>query len=250
MTSKIKIANLNKTYIRNKEKLEVLGDINLTLSENGFVSLIGPSGCGKSTILRILAGLEEDFSGSILVNGTELKRFSGNFCYMPQKDLLMPWRTVYKNIVLPLEISAKADKAESLRLKELILEFGLEGFENYYPSEISGGMKQRAALLRTFLMDSDIMLLDEPFGALDAITRMNMQEWLLQVLSMHRKTVLFVTHDIEEAIFLSDRVYVLSDRPACVVDTLEIEFPRPRRREMLSTQEFLKYKDTILKALL
>lgn len=250
MTDKIKITDLKKTYLHNKKKLEVLGNINLSLPENGFVSIIGPSGCGKSTILRILAGLEDDYSGSILVDGTELKNFSGKFSYMPQKDLLMPWRTVYKNIVLPLEISSKADKADSLGVKNLIREFGLEGFENFYPSQISGGMRQRAGLLRTFLMDSDVMLLDEPFGALDAITRIKMQEWLLQVLSEHKKSVLFVTHDIEEAIFLSDRVYVLSDRPACVVDTLFIELPRPRTHEMLSTHEFLKYKDIILKALL
>jgi NitT/TauT family transport system ATP-binding protein len=250
MISKIQIENLKKTYVRNKEELEVLGDISITLFENRFVSLIGPSGCGKSTILRILTGLEKDFSGKILVEGTELKKFSGRFCYMPQKDLLMPWRTVYKNIVLPLEISGKSDMDKSLEVKKLIREFGLEGFEDYYPSEISGGMKQRAGLLRTFMMNSDIMLLDEPFGALDAITRTNMQEWLLQVLGMHRKSVLFITHDIDEAIFLSDSIYILSDRPATVVEMIEIEFQRPRTREMLSTQKFLEYKDTILKALL
>ncbi|WP_010245119.1 ABC transporter ATP-binding protein [Acetivibrio cellulolyticus] len=249
MNTKIEIKNLKKSFIRNKETLEVLSDINLVLFENQFVSLIGPSGCGKSTLLRILAGLEDNFCGDILLNGQNLSNSSSQFCYMPQKDLLMPWRTVYKNIILPLEINRKLDRAESLGVTSLIKEFGLEGFENFYPSEISGGMKQRAGLLRTFLMNNDIMLLDEPFGALDEITRMNMQEWLLKVLSEHKKSVLFITHDIEEAIFLSDRVYVLSDRPASVLKTVDIEFPRPRTREMLSTNEFLKYKDIILKAL-
>jgi NitT/TauT family transport system ATP-binding protein len=249
MNTKIEIKNLSKTFTRNKEKLEVLREINLVICENQFVSLIGPSGCGKSTILRILAGLENDFSGEILLNGKNLSNSSSQFCYMPQKDLLMPWRTVYKNIILPLEIKGELDSAETLGVANLIKEFGLEGFENFYPSEISGGMRQRAGLLRTFLMNNDTMLLDEPFGALDEITRMNMQEWLLKVLSEHKKSVLFITHDIEEAIFLSDRVYVLSDRPATVIKTLDIEFPRPRTREMLSSNEFLKYKDLILKSL-
>jgi len=249
MNTKIEIKNLKKTFTRNKEKLEVLGEINLVLCENQFVSLIGPSGCGKSTILRILAGLEDDFSGEILLNGRNISNSSSRFCYMPQKDLLMPWRTVYKNIILPLEIKEELDNAEILGVANLIKEFGLEGFENFYPSEISGGMRQRAGLLRTFLMNNDTMLLDEPFGALDEITRMNMQEWLLKVLSEHKKSVLFITHDIEEAIFLSDRVYVLSDRPATVIKTLDIEFPRPRTREMLSSNEFLKFKDIILKSL-
>lgn len=249
MITKIEIRNLNKTFIRNKENLEVLKDINLNLYENQFVSLLGPSGCGKSTIFRILAGLEDNFSGDIKVCGKNLSNSSTQFCYMPQKDLLMPWRSVYKNIILPLEIDGRLDSTETLRVAKLIKEFGLEGFENFYPSEISGGMKQRAGLLRTFLMNSDIMLLDEPFGALDAITRMSMQEWLLTVLSEHKKSVLFITHDIDEAIFLSDRVYVLSDRPASVVKTVDIEFIRPRTRKMLSTQEFLKYKDYLLKAL-
>jgi NitT/TauT family transport system ATP-binding protein len=168
---------------------------------------------------------------------------------MPQKDLLMPWRTIYKNIILPLEIDGRLNSSQALEVTKLIKEFGLEGFENYYPSEISGGMKQRAGLLRTFLMNSDIMLLDEPFGALDAITRMNMQEWLLTVLNEHKKSVLFITHDIDEAVFLSDRVYVLSDRPASVLTIVDIEFERPRTREMLSTYEFLEYKNRILKAL-
>lgn len=249
MAIKIEIKHLNKTFIRNKESLEVLKDINLILCENQFVSLLGPSGCGKSTILRILAGLEDSYSGDIKVCDKKLSSSSTQFCYMPQKDLLMPWRTVYRNIILPLEIDGRLDSTENLKLPKLIKEFGLEGFENFYPSEISGGMKQRAGLLRTFLMNSDIMLLDEPFGALDAITRMNMQEWLLSVLAEHKKSVLFITHDIDEAIFLSDRVYVLSDRPASIVSTVDIEFIRPRTKEMLSTQNFFKYKNLILKAL-
>jgi len=249
MNTKIEIKHLSKTFIHNKEYLEVIKDISLILYENEFVSLIGPSGCGKSTLLRILAGLENNYSGDILVCGKKLDTSSAKFCYMPQKDLLMPWRTVYKNIILPLEIDGRLNSSKAQEVTKLIKEFGLEGFENYYPSEISGGMKQRAGLLRTFLMNSDIMLLDEPFGALDAITRMNMQEWLLTVLNEHKKSVLFITHDIDEAVFLSDRVYVLSDRPASVATVVDIKFGRPRTREMLSTYDFLEYKNLILKAL-
>lgn len=250
MKIKVKIENLGKTFVGKKSSLEVLNNINIELYENQFVSMIGPSGCGKSTVLRILAGLEKDFSGNITVNGESIKTSSFQFGYMPQKDLLMPWRTVYKNIILPLEINGMQDWIEKYEVGNLIKEFGLDGFENFYPGEISGGMKQRAAILRTFLMNSDIMLLDEPFGALDAITRIKMQEWLLKVLIEHKKTVLFITHDIEEAIFLSDRIYVLSDRPAHVIKTLDIEFLRPRKREMLSSHEFLEYKNVLLKALL
>lgn len=249
MNTKIEIKHLSKSFVHNKERLEVIKDISLVLYENQFISLIGPSGCGKSTLLRILAGLEDNYSGEISVCGQKFSKALSEFCYMPQKDMLMPWRTVYKNIILPLEIDKRLTDSKTSEVANLIKEFGLEGFENYYPSEISGGMKQRAALLRTFLMNSDIMLLDEPFGALDAITRMNMQEWLLTVLSEHKKSVLFITHDIDEAIFLSDRVYVLSDRPASVVTTVDIDFERPRTREMLSTHQFLEYRDSILKAL-
>ncbi|NLP13304.1 MAG: ABC transporter ATP-binding protein [Clostridium sp.] len=250
MKTIVKIENLKKVYNVNKEPLEVLCSISIELWENQFVSLIGPSGCGKSTILRILARLEKEFSGNITIDGEDIKTSSYRPGYMPQKDLLMPWRTLYKNIILPLEINGTPDDIEKYDVAGLIKKFGLEGFENYYPGEISGGMKQRAGLLRTFLMGSDIMLLDEPFGALDAITRINMQEWLLKVLVEHKKSVLFITHDIEEAIFLSDRIYVLSDRPACVIKTLDIEFPRPRNREVLSSHKFLEYKDALLKALL
>jgi len=249
MSKKIEIKHLNKAFVRNKETLEVLKDIDLDLCENQFVSLIGPSGCGKSTIFRILTGLESNYAGDIFVSGNNLANTSIQFCYMPQKDLLMPWRTVYKNIILPLEIDKRLDSVKELGVAKLIREFGLEGFENFYPSEISGGMKQRAGLLRTFLINSDIMLLDEPFGALDAITRMSMQEWLLKVLDEHKKSVLFITHDIDEAIFLSDRVYVMSDRPASIVSIVDIDFKRPRTREMLSSTEFLQYKDHLLKAL-
>lgn len=249
MNIKIELKNLNKTFVHNNKPLHVLKDINLSVMENQFVSLIGPSGCGKSTILRILVGLEKEYTGDIFVSGKNLSNNQTQFGYMPQKDLLMPWRSMYKNIILPLEISGKLDKTQDLNLTKLIKEFGLEGFENFYPSEISGGMRQRANLLRTFLMNSNIMLLDEPFGALDAITRMDMQEWLLQVLNEHKKIVLFITHDIDEAIFLSDKVYALSNRPASVIATVDIKLKRPRTREMLATQEFLNYKNLILKAL-
>ncbi|NMB33310.1 MAG: ABC transporter ATP-binding protein [Clostridium sp.] len=248
MKTKIDIRNLKKVFIQKDEALEVLKDIDISVCKNQFVTIIGPSGCGKSTILRILAGLEKDFMGDIFVEGLELKKYRKKFCYMPQKDLLMPWRTVYKNIVLPLEIDGHMDKMQEL--PQLIEDFGLGGFEDYYPRQISGGMKQRVGLLRTFLMGGDIMLLDEPFGALDAITRIKMQKWLLKVLARYKKTVLFVTHSIEEAITLSDRVYILSDRPAAVVREIDIELPQPRTGGIIPTDKFTKYRESILEALI
>lgn len=169
--------------------------------------------------------------------------------YMHQKDLLMPWRTVIDNVIIPLEIQGEKKSRAREKVKELLPVFGLEGFENAYPNELSGGMRQRAALLRTVLVDSDIMLLDEPFGALDAINRTAMQNWLLDIWSRFERSVMFITHDIEEAIFLSDRVYVLTQRPARVLQEIKIEFERPRTKEILVSQKFIEYKKILMNSL-
>lgn len=239
------IEGRRKTY----EQLQVLSDIGFTVGRNEFVSILGPSGCGKSTLLRLLTGLDGDYDGEIRVEGTNLKECRVPVCYMLQKDYLMPWRSLLENVLLPLEIQGADLKREAEKLMPLLREFGLEGFENYMPHALSGGMRQRAALLRTYLMKGDIMLLDEPFGALDEITRMQMQDWLLDVWESHKKTVLFVTHDIDEAIFLSDRVFVMSARPGRIVKELKILFPRPRDREMYLSSQFLTYKRDILESL-
>lgn len=252
MNKSIRIKKLNMVYTGPDDDgsgLGVLSNVNLAVQDNEFVSLLGPSGCGKSTLLKLIAGLEQDYEGDICLGNDNPKYKRVPVCYMLQKDCLMPWRTMLSNVLLPIEIKKGDLKKAKEDIRPLILEFGLAGFENYRPRQLSGGMRQRAALLRTYLMDGEIMLLDEPFGALDEITRMQMQDWLISVWEKHKKTVLFVTHDIDEAIYLSDRVLVMSDRPGTVNGEIQIEFERPRKREMILTSQFSEYKKNILKLL-
>lgn len=234
---------------RNHERLQVLTNVSFRVERNEFVSILGPSGCGKSTLLRMLAGLDRDYEGTIRMEDVDLKKNRVPVCYMLQKDHLLPWRTLMENVLLPAEIEGADLKKEAEAVRPMLREFGLEEFENYRPHALSGGMRQRAALLRTYRMRGDIMLLDEPFGALDEITRMQMQDWLLDVWGKHRKTVLFVTHNIDEAILLSDRVLVMSTRPGTIVKDIRIDFPRPRNRDMLLSSQFLGYKKDILASL-
>jgi putative hydroxymethylpyrimidine transport system ATP-binding protein len=253
MDCKIRITNLNMEYTDLEDDdgsgLGVLSDVNLEVYDNEFVSLLGPSGCGKSTLLRLIAGLEHDYGGEILLSGENPRHKRVPVCYMLQKDCLMPWRSLLSNVLLPIEIKKGDLKKAREEIKPLVSDFGLSGFENFRPRQMSGGMRQRAALLRTYLMDGEIMLLDEPFGALDEITRMQMQDWLISVWERHKKTVLFVTHDIDEAIYLSDRVLVMSDRPGTVTGSVQIEFERPRKRDMILTPRFSEYKKEILNLL-
>lgn len=246
MEQAVEIKGLSMTYKMGGETLPVLNEVYLSAEKGSFISVIGPSGCGKSTLFRTIAGLEKEFSGTVSVNGRDIRSNLPHLAYMLQKDLLLPWRTVFKNIILPLELSGKLKEADIKNLEDLINEFGLAGFENAYPHELSGGMRQRAALLRTWLMDGDIILLDEPFGALDALTRINMQDWLIKVWENHRKTVLFITHDIEEAVYLSDRIFVMSKRPGMIIDNVSIEFERPRNRDVLYSESFLEYKKRLM----
>lgn len=249
MERAVEIKGLSKTFEMGGEILPVLSKVELSVDRGSFISVIGPSGCGKSTLFRTIAGLENDFSGTVTVNGRDIRKHLPYLAYMLQKDLLLPWRTVWKNIVLPLELADTLKDTDTKSLEELVREFGLSGFENAYPSELSGGMRQRAALLRTWLMDGDVILLDEPFGALDALTRFNMQDWLIGVWENHRKTVLFITHDIEEAVYLSDRIIVMSKRPGSVIDDVTIGFERPRNRDILYSESFLGYKKRLINLL-
>ncbi len=255
MKKYIEIQQLNKVFASPKATpeqengLQVLSDVSFSVEENEFVTLLGPSGCGKSTLLKLVAGLDEGYEGKMTLGGKDPKNGRVPVCYMLQKDCLMPWRTMVSNILLPIEIK-KGDLKKALTdIKPLLSEFGLSGFENYKPQQLSGGMRQRAALLRTYLMEGDIMLLDEPFGALDEITRIQMQDWLIAVWERHRKTVLFVTHDLDEAVYLSDRVLVMSNRPGTITGEIPIAFDRPRNREMLFNPQFLEYKKRILELL-
>lgn len=232
---------LGKTYSNPNISLEVLKDINIEVNDGEFVSIIGPSGCGKSTIFNILCGIENATSGNI--------ESIYDFGYMPQNDLLMDWKKLIDNIMLPLKLKKQINSESLENVKKMMKLFGLEGFENSYPIELSGGMRQRAALLRTFLTGSTIMLLDEPFASLDALTREKMQEWLLEIWEYEKRSVIFITHSIDEAIFLSDRIYVLSDRPSTVLEMLDINISRPRSRDVITSQPFNEYKRKIIKLL-
>ncbi len=229
--------------------LRVLEDVSLRAAEGTFASIVGPSGCGKSTLLKVLAGLLAPDAGTAEVGGTSTVDRPGLVSYMPQKDLLLPWRRVLGNATLGAEVGG-IPRSEARRRAETLMErFGLAGFENAWPSQLSGGMRQRLALLRTFLAPATTMLLDEPFGALDAITRREMHGWLQTVLAAEPRTVLFITHDVEEALLLSDRVYVMSPRPGRIVSDVTVAFPRPRPSEAVLEPEFIRLKAELLRAL-
>lgn len=243
---KIELEGISVDFPTETGPLPILRDVDLFAREGEFVTIIGPSGCGKSTLLNVIAGLEDPSTGTIRFDGRPADRRIGTVAYMPQKDLLMPWRTVLDNTILGLEILGVPKPEARKRAASLFELFGLQGFENAYPATLSGGMRQRAAFLRTVLADRPIMLLDEPFGALDALTRSNMQEWLLKLWDGLRKTILFITHDVEEALLLSDRIYVLTARPGRVKMALEVDLPRPRDYGMVTSDRFSRLKADLL----
>jgi ABC-type nitrate/sulfonate/bicarbonate transport system ATPase subunit len=248
-TCKVEIRDVYKAYRVDGQPTEVLAGVSLCAAAGTFVTIIGPSGCGKSTLFSIICGLQQPDRGEILFDGVPVKQRLGAVGYMPQRDLLLPWRRVLDNVILGPEIHGEDIAVAKREARDLLPLFGLEGFGDSYPAALSGGMRQRAALLRTFLCRKDILLLDEPFGALDAITRNGLQEWLLEVWQRFRYTILFITHDVEEAVFLSDKVYVLSARPAQVRREVRITLPRPRQRAMTLTAEFAAFKQQLLEAL-
>lgn len=238
-------------YVEDGRILEALHDINLEVDDGEFVALIGPSGCGKSTLLDIVSGLYPQTSGDVAIDGdvlTPAQRL-GHAAYMRQRDLLMPWRTALDNACLALEVHG-VPKREARRIaRSRFPEFGLAGFEDAYPSQLSGGMRQRIAFLRTVLAERRLLLLDEPFGALDALNRVALQTWLLSLWERERQAVLLVTHDVDEAIFLADRVVVLSPRPGSIVHIERIDLPRPRTRHMVTSEPFLKHRAVLLDGL-
>ncbi len=247
--AEIFLEDVTKTFSINGVLLSVLDGVTVQVEEGEFVSLIGPSGCGKSTLFNIICGLTTPDRGRVLLCGQDNVPAGEVVSYMPQKDLLMPWRTVLDNVILARRAGGRERAAVQSEARELMPLFGLTGFENSYPAELSGGMRQRAALMRTVLARRRVLLLDEPLGALDAITRTRMQQWLLKVWNNFRQAVFFVTHDIDEAIFLSDRVYVLTTRPARVCLHLPVSLPRPRRAALLTDPSFLALKKEIMHAL-
>ena len=226
-----------------------LEDVSIGVPSGHFLSLIGPSGCGKSTIFNIIAGLLAPSDGAVLIDGEDVTGSIGTVGYMLQKDLLLPWRTVLDNVVLGMELRGVPMREARDRALPLLHRYGLEGFERQYPHALSGGMRQRAALLRTLLYDTEIILLDEPFGALDAQTRAVMQEWLLGLWSDFGKTVVFVTHDVREAVYLSDEIIVLSSRPGRVRARLTVDLPRPRGRDIALNADFITLRERCVELL-
>lgn len=246
MTHKIEISGVSKWFRRSGEEIAAMRETNLSIEEGRFVSIIGPSGCGKSTLFNIIAGLMPPSTGRVLADGKDIVGKTGYVGYMLQKDMLLPWRTILDNIILGMEVRGVPYKEAVERALPLMEKYGLKGFDKHYPRELSGGMKQRAALLRTLLYDRDIILLDEPFGALDAQTRLTMQNWLLQIWEDFGKTVLFVTHDIDEAIYLSDDIYVFSSRPGRIKSKITVTMERPRKTEDMTSPAFMELKHHLM----
>ncbi|TML85096.1 MAG: ABC transporter ATP-binding protein [Actinobacteria bacterium] len=226
-----------------------LASTSLEVREGEFVSLVGPSGCGKSTLFNVISGLIRPTEGRILLDGRDVTGSTGHVGYMLQKDLLLPWRTVTGNIVLGASLTGRATKRDRAEAVALAERYGLGEFVDHYPHALSGGMRQRVALMRTLAVHKDVMLLDEPFGALDSQTRLRMQQWLLDVWEQEGRTVVFITHDVDEAIFLSDRVLVMSARPGHIRAEFDVPLARPRGFELLTSEGFTELKRRILELL-
>ncbi|QHE60849.1 ATP-binding cassette domain-containing protein [Rossellomorea vietnamensis] len=224
----------------------ILDDLSIQVGEGEFVSILGPSGSGKSTLFHVIGGLFAPDSGDIKLDGQSINGRRGSISYMPQSPSLLPWRTVIENVMLGQELHGKRDKEMAM---EMIERAGLKGYEDAYPEDLSGGMKQRVAFIRALVSPQSFLCLDEPFSALDEFTRLDMQRWLLSIWEEDLSSVLFVTHNIDEALFLSDRIIVLSTRPARVQKEFKVPFPRPRDKEILLTEEFLKWKTDIFEEL-
>jgi NitT/TauT family transport system ATP-binding protein len=238
---KLAVSALDKMFA----SLQVLSNISVEIADGEFISIVGPSGCGKTTFLRIVAGLEESSAGSVKLDGKEVTRPGIDRGFVFQNDNLLPWRNVFDNAMIGPELAGQANAAARERTLDLLKLVGLGGFEGYFPRQLSGGMRQRVNLARALAVDPAILLMDEPFAALDAQTREIMQTELTRIWNEGRKTVLFVTHQIDEAVFLSDRVLVFARRPGRLRESVKIDLPRPRALALKRTPEFVAYVDHI-----
>ena len=239
----------NVTFRYPEDETAMMENLSFHVERGAFVSLIGASGCGKSTVFRLINRLLEPQNGEIFVDGKEIHQIRSYAGYMPQKDLLFPWRTIEKNLCLPMEIQKIGREEQKERVPRVLEQVGLEGYRNKYPKDLSGGMRQRISFARTLLTEADLMLLDEPFSALDALTRMDMQEWLLHQWEHYHKTILFITHDVEEAIFLSKTIYIIQDRPFSQMERVEVPLSYPRNREDLKRPDIVELKETLIEKL-
>lgn len=243
--SLLKIENVSKKY----GDMLVIEDINIHLEEGEIVSLLGVSGAGKTTLFNVISGLSTPDGGRVLLKDQDITSKPGSIAYMLQKDLLMQHKKVIDNVSLPLVINGMSKRDAREKAEQYFEEFGLAGYEYKYPSELSGGMRQRAALLRTYLGSEGTALLDEPFSALDTITKSSIHRWYLDVMQHINLSTLFITHDIDEAILLSDRIYILSGRPGKISDEIVITQPKPRASDFNLSEDFLEYKRTIIEKL-
>lgn len=237
--------NISKIY----DDKEIIENISINVNENEIVSLLGISGVGKSTLFNILSGLIKPDSGEIRLNNSDVTGQTGHVSYMQQKDLLLPFKTIIDNVALPLVIQGVTKKAARAQAIQNFNKFGLDGYENKYPDQLSGGMKQRAALLRTYMFSRDVALLDEPFSALDAITKNAIHLWYLDLMTKIPMSTILITHDIDEAIILSDRIYIMTGIPGKITTEIKIDINKPRSDDFVTSYEFIEYKRKIIKLL-
>ncbi len=244
----IEVKNINKSFEgKKKDELSVLENINLTINDGELVCLLGPSGCGKTTLLRLIAGLDQPTSGEIVANGEVVKKPSGDRAVIFQQYSLFPWLTVLQNVTFGLEMTKKDSKEENIAAAERYLKsVGLIDFKDSYPHELSGGMKQRVAIIRSLLNHSPILLMDEPFSALDMQNRHKLQEQLIGVWKRFENTIVFVTHDVDEAVYLADKIVILDKNPGRIAYVVDVDIERPRRRD---SPEFIKLQESIVKDL-
>lgn len=243
----LEFKNVSFKYDIDEEPM--MTNLSFTVNDGEFVSVIGASGCGKSTLFRLINGLEKPQGGEIYVDGkliTEQKNYSS---FMPQKDMLFPWRTIEKNVCIPMEIMRVPKDEQKKRCTEVLKQVGLIDYRKKYPKDLSGGMKQRVAFARTLVAGANMLLLDEPFSALDYLTRVDMQEWLLKQWQNSGKTVIFITHDVEEAVFLSKRIFVIQDKPFSSMESVEVPMDYPRKREELKRPEVADLKEMLISKL-
>ena len=232
-----------------QDNYEMMKELSFIVEDGEFVSIIGASGCGKSTIFRLINGLEKPQTGQIFVNGTPIEKIKNYSAFMPQKDLLFPWRNIEKNISLPMELQGVPKEKQREKCREVLQEVGLLDYIHKFPKDLSGGMKQRVSFARTLLAGAEMLLLDEPFSALDFLTRVDMQEWLLEQWIHLNKTILFITHDVEEAIFLSKTIFIIQERPFSSMEKITVPLDYPRNREDLKRKDIVELKETLIEKL-
>ncbi|MCM3654671.1 ABC transporter ATP-binding protein [Metabacillus litoralis] len=240
--SVLTLDNISKKFADN----DIIKNLQLQVNNGEFVSILGPSGSGKSTLFSLIGGILSPDNGTILLEGENINGKTGAISYMPQSPSLLPWKTVLQNVLLGQELKGTKDEAKAIQMIE---KAGLAEYVHAYPRQLSGGMKQRVSFIRALLSPQPLICLDEPFSALDELTRLDMQKWLLSIWENHRRTVLFVTHNIEEALFLSDRIVILSNKPASILADFEIPFKRPRGEELFLEDDFFEWKRKIYHAM-